>query len=98
MIISEEKATRRFLDKLQDEKWNYSVVYCNGKAKQVKLSGMTINLKEETINFTLGLEEFEGFDYIAKEIMAIKVFLNELKTAKEINGRSDIEDTASLIN
>lgn len=98
MIVSEEKATRRFLDKLQEEKYDYSIDYHNGKIKTIKLPCITINIDKETINFTLGLEEFCGFNYVAEEIKVIKEFINDFQTAKENNGNNRTEDTTSLIN
>lgn len=98
MIASEEKATRRFLDKLQEEKYDYSIDYHNGEIKTIKLPGITINIDKETINFALGLEEFCGFNYVAEEIKVIKEFINDFQTTKENNGNNRIEDTTSLIN
>lgn len=98
MITSEEKATRRFLDKLQEEKYDYSIDYHNGEIKTIKLPGITINIDKETINFALGLEEFCGFNYVAEEIKVIKEFINDFQTTKENNGNNRIEDTTSLIN
>lgn len=98
MTISEEKTTSRFLDKLQEEKYDYSIDYHNGKIKTISLPGITINLDKETINFDLGLEEFCGFNYVAEEIKVIKEFINSFQTAKENNGSNRIEDTTSLIN
>lgn len=98
MIASEEKATRRFLDKLQEEKYDYSIDYHNGEIKTIKLPGITINIDKETINFALGLEEFCGFNYVAEEIKVIKEFINDFQTTKENNGNNRIEDAASLIN
>lgn len=98
MITSEEKATRRFLDKLQEEKYDYSIDYHNGEIKTIKLPGITINIDKETINFALGLEEFCGFNYVAEEIKVIKEFINDFQTTEENNGNNRIEDTTSLIN
>lgn len=98
MIASEEKATRRFLDKLQEEKYDYSIDYHNGEIKTIKLPGITINIDKETINFALGLEEFCGFNYVAEEIKVIKEFISDFQTAKENSGSNRIEDTTSLIN
>lgn len=98
MIASEKKATRRFLDKLQEEKYDYSIDYHNGEIKTIKLPGITINIDKETINFALGLEEFCGFNYVAEEIKVIKEFINDFQTTKENNGNNRIEDTTSLIN
>lgn len=98
MTISEEKTTSRFLDKLQEEKYDYSIDYHNGEIKKISLPGITINLDKETINFELGLEEFCGFNYVAEEIKVIKEFINSFQTAKENNGSNRIEDTTSLIN
>lgn len=98
MIASEKKATRRFLDKLQEEKYDYSIDYHNGEIKTIKLPGITINIDKETINFALGLEEFCGFNYVAEEIKVIKEFINDFQTTEENNGNNRIEDTTSLIN
>ena len=98
MTISEEKTTSRFLDKLQEEKYDYSIDYHNGEIKKISLPGITINLDKETINFELGLEEFCGFNYVAEEIKVIKEFIKSFQTAKENNGSNRIEDTTSLIN
>ena len=98
MIISEEEAIKRFLNKLRKAKWDYSVVYHDGEIERIEISAMIINLDAETVSFNLGLDEFEGFKFIAEQIELTNEFINDFQNAKENNGNHHIEDTASLIN
>ena len=98
MIISEDEAIKRFLNKLRKAKWDYSVIYHDGEIERIEIPAMIINLDAETVSFNLGLDEFEGFKFIAEQIELVNEFIKDLQNAKENNGNHHIEDTSSLIN
>lgn len=79
MIISEEKAIKSFLNKLRETKWDFSVVYHDGKIERIKIPAMIINLDAETVSFNLGLDEFEGFKFIAEQIELVNEFIKKLQ-------------------
>lgn len=83
MDISEEEAVKKFLNKLRKTKWDYSVVYHDGKIERVEIPAMTINLDAETVSFNLGLDEFEGFKFIAEQIELVNEFINNIQSCQQ---------------
>lgn len=79
MIISKEKAIKSFLNKLRKTKWDFSVVYHDGKIERIETPAMVINLDAETVSFNLGLDEFEGFKFIAEQIALVNEFIKKLQ-------------------